>query len=52
MVKNGIILIHDFFNEGYPGVKEAVLEFEKEMNGAMSYLPIGDGYSVVVYFHS
>lgn len=31
MSKGGIILVHDYFNDRYPGVKKAVDEFcEKE----------------------
>lgn len=45
MVKGGIILIHDYFSQGYRGVKEAVMEFAKKTNG-IKLFPIGDGISI------
>ncbi|MBR3622991.1 MAG: class I SAM-dependent methyltransferase [Selenomonadaceae bacterium] len=46
LVKNGIILIHDYFNPGYPGVEQAVREFAKETG--VRVLPIGDRCSVMI----
>jgi O-methyltransferase len=48
MVKGGIILIHDYFSEGYKGVKEAVREFNRKQDG-INIFPIGDGISIGVY---
>lgn len=48
MVSGGIILTHDYFSEGYRGVKQAVMEFEKRRNGIRKF-PIGDGISIGIY---
>jgi len=48
MVKGGIILVHDYFAEGYRGVKEAVHDFEKKRLLQLNMLPIGDGLSVCI----
>lgn len=46
LVKNGVILVHDFFSDEFTGVRDAVEEFCGSRN--LSYLPIGDGYSVAI----
>ncbi|MDR0936419.1 MAG: hypothetical protein LBM98_07070 [Oscillospiraceae bacterium] len=46
MVKGGVILVHDFFNPGYSGVKIALDEFCEKHNAA--YMPIGDEISVAL----
>jgi len=48
MVKGGIIAVHDYFSEVYKGVKQAVNEFDKRMNGIKMF-PIGDGISIGIY---
>jgi hypothetical protein len=48
MVSGGIILVHDYFSEGYKGVKQAVLEFDKKVGGIKTF-PIGDGISIGIY---
>jgi hypothetical protein len=48
MVKGGVILIHDYFSEGFKGVKDAVNEFEKKHN-RIDIFPIGDGISIGIY---
>lgn len=48
MVKGGVILIHDYFSEGYKGVKEAVKDFGSK-NGKLPLFPIGDGLSIGIY---
>lgn len=45
LIKGGCILVHDYFNPGYKGVKEAVEKFETE-NGILIKFPIGDHCSV------
>ena len=50
LVKNGLILIHDYFNSYYPGVSQAVSEFTKDYKGHVQVLPIGDNYSVAIMF--
>ena len=44
LVPGGIVLVHDFFNPYYPGVKKAVEEFCTTQN--IVAFPIGDGISV------
>lgn len=47
MVKEGCILIHDYFSETFFGVKEAVDEYLKKHN-YLYKLPIGDGISIAI----
>lgn len=47
MEKGTIILIHDYFNNGYPGVCKAVEAFESEQ-GELYKFPIGDSYSIAI----
>lgn len=49
MVHNGVILIHDFFNDTYKGVKVAVDEFCKK--NRIAYIPIADEISVAIVKH-
>ena len=44
MVSGGVILVHDYFIDGYKGVIEAVKEFEKDRK--LNKFPIGDGVSI------
>lgn len=46
MVKDGVILVHDYFHPFYTGTKKAVDEFAVEMN--LRTLPIGDAFSVMI----
>jgi hypothetical protein len=48
MVKGGIIIVHDYFSEVYKGVKQAIFEFDKKING-IKLFPIGDGISIGIY---
>jgi len=48
MAKGGIIIIHDYFSDVYKGVKQAINEFDKEVDG-IKLFPIGDGMSVGIY---
>jgi hypothetical protein len=45
MVSGGIILVHDYFNSGYKGVKEAIADFAKKQPN-LNLFPIGDGISI------
>lgn len=45
LVKGGCMLVHDYYNPGYKGVKEAVDEFEKN-HGRVIKFPIGDHCSI------
>jgi hypothetical protein len=47
MIDEGVILVHDYFNPGYRGVKVAVSDFVKESGAKI--LPIGDSISVAVH---
>lgn len=46
MVKGGVILVHDYYNNGYKGVKQAVEKFEKEHS--FTKIPIGDHCSICI----
>lgn len=46
MLKGGVILIHDYFNKGYPGVRQAVSEFCEKYN--LNSFPIGDDISIAI----
>lgn len=48
MVEEGIILIHDYFSETYPNVKQAVEDYEKNYAVQLKKMPIGDGYSIAI----
>jgi hypothetical protein len=48
MIPGGVILIHDYFPNSYPGVKQAVTEFEFELEKALLKIPIGDKISIAV----
>ena len=45
MVTGGVILIHDYFTDGYKGVKEAINRYT-EKNKKLQLFPIGDGFSI------
>ena len=49
MVKGGVILVHDYFNKGFKGVKQAIIDFDTDKRG-LSLFPIGDGYSIGIQF--
>lgn len=46
LVQNGVILLHDYYDDGGPGIKKAVTEFSKEED--FSLLPIGDDRSIAL----
>ncbi len=50
MVDGGCILLHDYFHPELPGVKMAVEAYEKEINGSLHKLTIGDGCSLALIF--
>lgn len=49
MVSGGVILIHEYFSNGYVGVRKAVSEFMEDFN-LKSYqkFPIGDNLSIAI----
>lgn len=48
MEKNGVVLFHDYFHPQLPGVKKAVMDFEKELGHTLAKVPIGDHCSIAV----
>lgn len=48
MVKGGIITVHDYFSQGFDGVKEAVREFVDEASDDIIPFPIGDHVSIAI----
>lgn len=51
LVDQGIILIHDYFNNGYLGVKKAVNQFLDSHSNFCSF-PIGDSCSIAIIKNS
>jgi len=47
MVKDGVILVHDYFSDGYKGVEQAIKDFEAKA-GKLRLCPIGDGISIAI----
>lgn len=48
LVKSGVILIHDYYNPGYKGIKAAVDDYEKANKIKLCRLPIGDHCSIAI----
>lgn len=48
MVWSGVILIHDYYNMGFPGVKDAIEDYEKEISTQLIKIPIGDNQSMAI----
>lgn len=48
MVRHGVILIHDYFSESYPNVKQAVVDYMTQTGQKLHYLPAGDDYSLAI----
>lgn len=46
LVNGGLLLIHDYFNHNYTGVKQAVDEFC--IKNKLVALPIGDAFSIII----
>lgn len=44
----GVILVHDYFDHGFMGVKEAVVDFCRGIGKGIGVLPVGDGSSVCI----
>jgi len=44
--KGGYIFVHDFFNEDFPGVKKAVMEYQNIEK--IHYVPLGDNMSIAI----
>lgn len=48
MVDGGVILIHDYFSEAFPNVRQAIHDFENEINTKIHKIPIGDKLSIAL----
>ncbi len=48
MREGGIILIHDYFSDAYPNLKEAVDTYEEEIGIQLARIPIGDDISLAI----
>lgn len=48
MVRGGVVLVHEYFSQGYVGVKEAVEEYLSENGAGVAKLPIGDNLSIAL----
>lgn len=44
----GVMLIHDYYNPGYAGIKIAIDDFEKEQGIKLRRFPIGDHCSIAI----
>ena len=48
MIEGSVILIHDYYNIGLPGVKDAIEDYEKEIGRTIYKLPIGEDQSIAM----
>lgn len=48
LIKDGVLLIHDYYNPGYTGIKAAIDDYEKEIGQKLRRLPIGDHCSIAL----
>lgn len=48
MSKKGVILIHDYFSDAYPNVKQALDDYEHDFNIILVKTPIGDDISIAI----
>lgn len=48
LLEGGVLLLHDFFGEAYPGVRKAVDEYEALTGCDLCKLPIGDSLSIAI----
>lgn len=48
MVEGSVILIHDYYNIGLPGVKDAIEDYEKEIGRTLYKMPIGEDQSIAI----
>lgn len=48
MESKSVILIHDYYNIGYLGVRKAIEQFEREIGYSLYKMPIGDHCSIAV----
>ena len=48
MVRGSVLLVHDYYHAGLPGVKRAISEYEDEAGWEIIKLPIGDNQSIAL----
>ena len=48
MIDGGVILVHDYFSEAFPNVRQAIHDFENEINTRLHKIPIGDKLSIAL----
>lgn len=48
MIGGGVILLHDYFHVNLPGVKQAVIQYEKDFNVQLCKLPVADDVSLAI----
>ena len=48
MIEGSVILIHDYYNIGLPGVKDAIEDYEKEIGRTIYKMPIGEDQSIAL----
>lgn len=48
LYREGVILIHDYYNSSYTGIKAAVDDFENEWGKNLCQMPIGDHCSIAI----
>lgn len=48
MIRGAVLLVHDYYHAGLPGVKLAIEQYEKERGDLMTKMPIGDGQSIAL----
>lgn len=48
MLRGSVILVHDYYHAGLPGIREAIKQYEKEIGREISKLPIGDNQSIAL----
>ena len=48
MIEGGILLVHDYFSQSYPNVKDAVDTFVESQSSRIYKMPIGDDLSIAL----
>ena len=48
MIDGGVILVHDYFSEAFPNIRQAIHDFENEINTRLHKIPIGDKLSIAL----
>ena len=48
MVGGGVILIDDYFSVAYPNIRQAVADYERELNKGLLKIPMGDNNGLAI----